>query len=155
MGKGVTTGASAEPKLEEYEKEIIRGIGTRVEYPRGQVIFSPGSPAGNVCLIESGSVRIYSLGGDGQRTVEGVRRAGELLGLAEAICGVPWTRYNGAIDDVALVSVLKEDFQNLLACDPFILKKILGILAFRLHLAEARIFNLIFSGFDDLSGFNH
>lgn len=116
--------------LQEYEKEIIRGIGIRVEYKEGQVIFSPGDDNRNIHLIECGLVKNYRMTREGRRILVGsVKKQGDLLGLAEAFCGVERTCYTGAISDVVLISVLKEDFQDLLDCDPFFLKKILCMLS--------------------------
>lgn len=118
------------PKLLEYEKEIIRGIGSKVQYKKGQVISSPGEVSEKIHLIESGSVITYRLAGDGRHVVEGdTKNSGDFLGIAEALCGVKRECYAGAIDDVVLISVIKEDFQDILACDPFLLKKVMNILA--------------------------
>ncbi|MCL6611517.1 MAG: Crp/Fnr family transcriptional regulator [Peptococcaceae bacterium] len=144
MGKDGSGPETKEPRLLDHEKEIIRSIGSRVEFGKGQVIFGPGDCGGKICLIESGSVGIYRLTGEGRQVVEGVRKSGELMGLAEAFCGIGRTCYKGAIDDVVLVSVLKEDFHHLLACNPFFLKKILQMLAYRMRVAEPLVYDMIF-----------
>lgn len=120
---------SRELELREYEKEIVRGIGRRVEYKKGQVIFRPGEDTGNIYLIESGLVDFYSLDKEGRRVSLGsLKKPGELLGLAEAFCGIERTCYTSAVDDVVLVSFEKVDFQELLDCDPFFFRKILQMI---------------------------
>lgn len=137
-------GRIIQPRLLEYEKEMIRGIGVRVDYSAGEIITGPGECPKRIYLVESGEVEIYRVSGKDRRVVDGVRRPGDLLGLAEAFCGVSAACYAGAVDKVALVSIIRKDFKELLACNPFLLKKILGILAFHVDMPEPRIFRMIF-----------
>lgn len=135
-----------EPGLQEYEKEIIRGIGSRVEYKKGQVISSPGDNTGEIYLIESGLVKFYRLDGEGRRISLGcIKKPGDLLGLAEAFCDIERTCYTGAVDDVVLISVEKKDFQDLLDCDPFFFRKILHMISSGLRQNETRIYGITFN----------
>lgn len=146
-------GHLGQPRLLEHEKEIIRSIGDRVDYNTGQIISSPEDYAEKIHLVESGLVEIYRVTGKGLQVVEDIRQPGDLVGLAEAFCGVSAACYSGAVNEVALVSVKKKDFQELLACNPFLLKKILGMLSFQVDMTEPRIYNIIFRRVG-LTGFN-
>ncbi|MFZ5633181.1 MAG: Crp/Fnr family transcriptional regulator [Bacillota bacterium] len=120
----------SELSVKEYEVELIRDMGSRIEYKKGQVVYSPGDSAESIYLVESGLVRVYRLAGEGRRvTVGSIRGPGELIGLAEALCGTVRTCFAGAVEDVALISVTKEDFINFLSCNPFFLNKVIRILA--------------------------
>ncbi|MCL6478943.1 MAG: cyclic nucleotide-binding domain-containing protein [Peptococcaceae bacterium] len=116
--------------VEGYEIELIRDVGSRNEYKKGQVIYSPGDVAENIYLVESGLVRLYRPDGEGGRFTAGnLRGPGELIGMAEALYGIVRTCFAGALEDVALISVKKEDFESLLNCDPFFLSKVIRVLA--------------------------
>ncbi len=136
---------SMRPGLLDHEKEIIRGMGDRVDYSAGQIISCPEDCPERIHLVESGLVEIYRVTGKGRRVVEDRRGPGDLLGLAEAFCGLGGACYAGAVSEVSLFSVKRKDFQELLACNPFFLKKILGMLAFQVDMPEPRLYSMIFS----------
>jgi CRP-like cAMP-binding protein len=121
-----------EAVLKEYEREIIRDIGIRVECRKGQALFSVGQTAENVYLLESGLVVIDDGTGEGLHSKAGsMRGPGELVGLDEALRGALRTSRAVAISDVVLFSVEKKDFQGLLTCDPFLFSRIIKICNYR------------------------
>jgi CRP-like cAMP-binding protein len=126
------------------ERELIRGIGTQVRYPRGQILWSPGEVADRVYLIESGYVRIYKMTAEGQEvTVGAIRNPGEMIGLAETIYHGKRICYAGAIRDVSLVVLTKEQFLKLLASEYHLAMKTSALLAARMRAAESKVFELV------------
>lgn len=104
----------------------------------GKEISGAGDSPVKIHLVEAGSVGIYRLTGDGQRVLEGIRGPGEMLGLAGAFCRASGARSTLAVSNVSLVSIFRDDFQELLSCDPFLLKKILELITFRMDAADPR-----------------
>lgn len=132
------------PGLHEHEREMIRDIGNRLEYKEGQMINSPADCTGALFLIESGSVLLLEFTGEGSQ-VERIAGPGELLGVAESFCGEERNGYACAAGDVSLFSIDREDFIELLYYNPFLLKKILGILSYKMNMDKASVYGIIFS----------
>ncbi|GBF35318.1 cAMP-binding protein [Desulfocucumis palustris] len=132
------------PRLEEFEKEMLRQIGRKYSYGRGEVIFSAGDPADIIYLLESGTARIYRLAGDRRQvTVGSLRGAGELMGLAEALAGVKRTCHACSLEPLNLILVKYEDFQNLLLKAPLLSIKVARMLAYRMRDAESSIRDMV------------
>jgi len=130
--------------LDEIEKALIRQAGSTVHYPRGHVIFAAGDLADRVYLIESGYVKIYRLSADGRRvTVGSIRSPGEMMGLAETLWGGERTCFAGAINNVTLVILRKNKFEELMAAHPFLAVKIAKLLGARMREAEGIIHEMV------------
>jgi CRP-like cAMP-binding protein len=135
---------SEEPFVSELEKMLIREAGSTVHYPKGHVIFAAGDISDRIYLIESGWVKIYRLSADGRRvTVGSIRSPGELMGLAETLWGGERTCFAGAINNVSLVVVRKNKFEELLAQHPFMAIKVAKLLGARMREAEAIIHEMV------------
>ncbi|MFA7467485.1 MAG: Crp/Fnr family transcriptional regulator [Desulfotomaculaceae bacterium] len=134
----------SEPMLNDMEKVLIRQAGSTVHYPKGHIIFAAGDIADRVYLIESGWVKIYRLSTDGRRvTVGSIRSPGEMMALAETLLGVERTCFAGAINDVSLVVMTKNRFEELLAQHPFLAIKVAKLLGARMREAEAIIQEMV------------
>ncbi len=130
--------------LDDLEKMLIRQAGSTVHYPKGHTIFAAGDFADRVYLIESGWVKIYRLSTDGRRvTVGSIRSPGELMGLAETLWGGERTCFAGAINNVSLVVLRKNKFEELMATHPFLAIKIAKLLGARMREAEAIIHEMV------------
>lgn len=133
-----------ELRMEEYEKEMLRGIGIVMKFSRGATIFSAGDASGRIYLLEKGTVRIYRLTGDGRQiTVGTLRKIGELMGLAETLAGEERTCFACAVEPVELISIRREDFQNFLLDEPAMSIKVAKLLAYRMREAEACIHEMV------------
>ncbi len=130
--------------VSDQEKKLIRKAGTLVGYPRDQIIWSPGEVADRVYLIESGYVKIYRLSADGQEvTVGAIRNPGEMIGLAETLYHGNRVCYAGAIRNVSLVVLTKEQFLELLAFEHRLALRVSKLLAARMRAAESKVFELV------------
>ncbi|MFZ5596069.1 MAG: Crp/Fnr family transcriptional regulator [Bacillota bacterium] len=132
------------PRLTEVEKTILREAGSQVSYPRNHVIFAAGDLADRVYLIESGHVKIYRLSVDGRRvTVGSIRSPGEMMGLAETLWGGERTCFAGAINNVSMVIIRKNKFEELLSIHPALGLKVAKLLGARMRDAEAIIHEMV------------
>ncbi|HHW43207.1 helix-turn-helix domain-containing protein [Desulfofundulus thermobenzoicus] len=130
--------------LDDIEKMLIRQAGSTVHYPKGHVIFAAGDLADRVYLIESGWVKIYRLSADGRRvTVGSIRSPGELMGLAETLWGGERTCFAGAINNVTMVVLRKNKFEDLMGAHPFLAIKVAKLLGARMREAEAIIHEMV------------
>lgn len=130
--------------LEENEKNLVREYGTVIQYPKGQIIFAAGDTADRIYLIEEGFVKIYRITADGRRvTVGSMRHPGELMGLAETLYHGERTCFAGAINDVTIVVVRKNRFEELLEQHPTIAIKVAKTLGVRMREAEGIIHEMV------------
>ncbi|TYO93894.1 Crp/Fnr family transcriptional regulator [Desulfallas thermosapovorans] len=134
----------ADPVLTGAEKTLIRQAGTVVRYPRGHVLFAAGDIADRVYLLESGWVKIYRISADGKRVnVGSMRSPGELMGLAETLLGVERLCFAGAISNVTVVVLTKNNFERLMAKHPSLAVKVATLLAIRMREAEGIIHEMV------------
>ncbi|WP_092475308.1 Crp/Fnr family transcriptional regulator [Desulfotruncus arcticus] len=134
----------SEPVLDEAEKMLIRQVGSTAHYAKGQIIFATGDISDRVYLIESGWVKIYRLSADGRRvTVGSIRSPGEMMGLAETLVGAERTCFAGAINDVAMVVMTKNKFEELMTRQPMLAIKVAKLLGARMREAEANIHEMV------------
>lgn len=132
------------PTLDDVEKMLFRQAGSMVHYPKNHIIFAAGDLADRIFLIESGWVKIYRLSTDGRRvTVGSMRSPGEMMGLAETLLGGERTCFAGAINDVSLVIVRKNKFEEILATHPVLALKVAKLLGARMRDAEGIIHEMV------------
>lgn len=130
--------------VSERERGILAGAGTRVRYPKGQIIWSADEMADRVYLIEDGYIRIYRLNPDGREvTVGSIRNPGELMGLAETLYHGTRTCFAGAITDVTLIILTKAQFLDVLAGEHRLALKVASLLGARMRAAEGIVYDLM------------
>ncbi|CAA7600678.1 RmlC-like jelly roll fold [Acididesulfobacillus acetoxydans] len=130
--------------LDDLEKVLVRQAGSLVHYPKGHIVFAAGDIADRVYLIESGWVKIYRLSSDGHRvTVGSIRSPGEMMGLAETLWGGERTCFAGAIDNVTMVVLRRNKFEELMATHPFLAIKVAKLLGARMREAEGIIHEMV------------
>jgi len=130
--------------VNERERQIIRRIGTKVRYPKGQIIFSSNEQADRVYLVEEGYVKIYRLSQDGRVvTVGSIRNPGEIMGLAETLYHGKRTCFAGAISDVTMVILNKGQFIDILDTEHHLALKVASLLGARMRAAEAMVYDLM------------
>lgn len=128
---------------DEQIKEQLKGHGTAISYPRGQLIFSSGESADRVYFIQEGLVKIYYLAGDGRKITVALRHPGEFFGLAEALCGADRICFAEAVEDVNLLLFKRDDFLKLLTSKPTLAVKVGQILGMRLREAQSIICEIV------------
>lgn len=130
--------------VDEREAHLIRRIGKPVQYRRGDIIWAAEERADGVYLIESGYVKIYMMSTEGHEvTVGAIRNPGEMFGLADVLCDSRRPCFAGAITDVSLVLLSKEQFEDLLASEHGLALKVAKLLAARMRAAEENVYELV------------
>lgn len=130
--------------VNEQERNIIRQTGTIVHYPKDQIIFSANEQADRVYLIEEGYVKIYRLNPEGRELTVGIiRNPGEIMGLAEVLYHGKRTCFAGAINDVTMVTMTKDQFIEILDKEHHLAIKVAVLLGARMRAAESIVYNLM------------
>lgn len=130
--------------VNECERQIIRKTGTEVRYPKGQIIFSANEQADRVYLVEEGYVKIYRLNMEGREvTIGSIRNPDEIMGLAETLYHGKRTCFAGAISDVTMVILTKDQFINILDTEHRLSLKVASLLGARMRAAEGMVYDLM------------
>ncbi|MGO9906195.1 MAG: Crp/Fnr family transcriptional regulator [Solirubrobacteraceae bacterium] len=125
----------------------LRGEGRRVQFRRGQALFTEGDLAERVFVIEHGWVMISSIAPGGREIVLGVRGAGDVIGDLSALDGAPRSATALAIGDVEATVAPGSALTRALR-DAATAMELLRILAARLRDADRK--RLEFAALDTL-----
>ncbi|MTI83957.1 MAG: Crp/Fnr family transcriptional regulator [Firmicutes bacterium] len=129
--------------LNSMESMIIKGVGYKEHYHKGQVIFAAGDKGDHVYLIESGWVKVYRISAEGRNVSVGIRNPGELMGLADVMLGEDRKCFSGAISSVSLLVIPEQEFKKLMDRHPTLAKKVIKLLSARLCEAETLVQGLV------------
>jgi CRP/FNR family transcriptional regulator, cyclic AMP receptor protein len=138
---------SAPTESGELLAGALRGEGRRVQFRRGQALFTEGDLAERVFVIERGWVMISSIAPGGREIVLGVRGPGDVIGDLSALDGAPRSATALAIGDIEATVAPGSTLTRALA-DAATAMELLKILAARLRDADRK--RLEFAALDTL-----
>lgn len=114
--------------------EVLEDFGAkRVEYPKGEVIFSEGENANNYYQVISGEVKMNNFNYDGKEFVQGMFFSGQSFGEPPLLANVKYPANAEAITDAVLLKLHKLKFLDLLSSHPHIHLGLTKTLASRLY----------------------
>jgi len=114
-------------------------VGIPVQFAKNQLLFSEGERVKGFWLLRSGSIRLYSLG-DNAREAEIHRcEAGDIVGAAIAMAGVPFPHFGAATEASEALFFATEAALPLIAGHPPLATLFLRILAGKCSELTARI----------------
>lgn len=125
----------------------LREEGRRVQFRRGQALFTEGDLAERVFVIERGWVMISSIAPGGREIVLGIRGPGDVIGDLSALDGAPRSATALAVGDVETTVAPASALTRALADSPTAME-LLRILAARLRDADRK--RLEFAALDTL-----
>ena len=131
----------------ELLADALRGEGRRVQFRRGQALFTEGDLAERVFVIERGWVMISSIAPGGREIVLGVRGPGDVIGDLSALDGAPRSATALAIGDIEATVAPGSTLTRALS-DAATAMELLRILAARLRDADRK--RLEFAALDTL-----
>lgn len=107
------------------------GIATLAKYtrayraPKDAAIFVEGTPAGFMCIVVSGRVRVFRDSGGGRSKVIAHATAGNTLGEMSMFDGLPPSATAVATEPTLIVALSRRDFTRLVDEDPKLATRIL------------------------------
>jgi len=101
--------------------------------PAGSTLFMPGSRADGFYVVVYGSVSLSLPGPDGTEKLIELVGPGECFGQAAMFLEVPYPIAGRCLTETLLLQVPKEPFFVLLDQDPVLTRKMLTIMAMRMH----------------------
>ena len=108
-------------------------------YETRQVVAHQDTPALGVFCVHSGQVKLTRLTGAGEKIVVGVRKSGDLLGVREVLCLVPYEVSVEAIEPSVLCTIPRRAFLDAVRGCPALALRLLERVAGEDLRTEARL----------------
>lgn len=129
--------------LSAEEWADVKERGATLAVAAGQAIFREGDPARYVYVIEKGHVKISRNSPLGREVTVAIRKAGEVVGIAEALGGMERCCYAEALEPCALWQMEGTKFIEMLHLRPGLAVKVATTLGQRLREAENLFSNMV------------
>jgi CRP/FNR family transcriptional regulator len=111
-------------------------IGSRVvprKYAPSQIVFNEGDPCSGLYVVASGHVRIFKMSASGREQLLSIDGPGSSVAELPVFDGGYYPASVAAVDDVVLLFVSKQDFQELCLTHPQVALKVLRLVGARLR----------------------
>ena len=118
---------------------------SRVDLPRGEVLFHEGDPGDRLYVITGGKVKLGRTSPDGRENLLAVLGPGEMFGELSLFDPGPRTATATAVSDVRLVGLGHQDLRAWLSGRPDVAQHLLQALAQRLRRTNEALGDLVFS----------
>lgn len=109
------------------------------EYSDGEIVYSQGSPAQTLYIVNSGRVKIYKTSPDGREQVIRILSPGDFFGEAVLFGEQTLAASAAALEDTRICHLDKDRAEEVIYRNPGIAHKILAALSLRLLQAEEQI----------------
>lgn len=119
--------------LSDSETEFIAGRVIPRKYTPGQLVFAEGDPCSGLYVVASGHVRIFKTSTSGREQVLSIDGPGSSVAELPVFDGGNYPASVAAVDDVVLLFVSKQDFQELCLTHPQVALKVLRVVGARLR----------------------
>jgi CRP/FNR family transcriptional regulator, cyclic AMP receptor protein len=115
------------------------------KYKKKQIIYTEGNRPYRLYYLQSGKAKTYKTNADGKELITTLLHEGDFFGFTALIEGTVYKESAEAIDDAEVVSVPKEEFDELLQANPQVMKKLVEILANNVTEREEQLLNLAYN----------
>lgn len=109
------------------------------QVPAGAVLYRPGGPSGQFYVVLEGRLRVFAVSEQGREVVFWQSQAGDLLGVAEALCGHARRSFAQARVDTRVLVVQAEVIRQRMLSHPEVAEVLLEHLGERLCRARGSI----------------
>jgi CRP/FNR family transcriptional regulator, anaerobic regulatory protein len=118
--------------------EIAETSRTKI-YRKGEFIFQPGDPSGNLLIIHKGRVKMYRVSESGKEQLLRILEPGDFIGDLSLFTNETSDNYAEAMVNTEICAIHRTDMQQFLINHPLISIKILEEISKRLNEAEKTI----------------
>jgi CRP-like cAMP-binding protein len=131
---------------DEERTELQRSSVRRLEYKRGESLFSEGDAAEAVFLVTAGRLRLFKLSEDGREITLGYLGLNDLFGEEILFADNRRTFNAEAVEDTRVCACFKKDMEAMLSSHPAMATRVIKVMADRLaqlteHLADVAIYD--------------
>jgi CRP/FNR family transcriptional regulator, cyclic AMP receptor protein len=124
-------------------RELVHRVRHRTYRPN-EVIFREGEPAATLFVIDRGQVKLSTMAPSGRELLIAILGPGQIFGELEMFDGGPRGMTARARDDVQVFVVTKHLVQAILRTRPAFVRRLLELMARRLHRADQTAQDLVF-----------
>lgn len=117
----------------EEEKALFLARATRLEFRKGDLLFSRGAAVTSCYYVEKGLIKIYDVTESGKEPIFFLRRTGEMFGLAEIFSGEERRTNAQALVPSIVYAMDKTAFRDLLQQHFSIAERVINVLGGRLR----------------------
>jgi len=125
------------------EKEAFLAVATRRTLPKNKFVFFENDNGNSCYYLEKGMVKISRVTDMGKEPIFFLRKSGEIFGLAEVIDGMKRKANAQTMTSCVLYELGKEGFEELLANNYALVRKVIRTLGQRLRFLGEQIENLM------------
>jgi CRP/FNR family transcriptional regulator/CRP/FNR family cyclic AMP-dependent transcriptional regulator len=129
-------------ELGEEEFARLARVATRRRYPKDTVVFFENEQGDSLFMILEGRVKVTILGDDGREIILSVLGPGDFFGEMSLLDNEPRSATAIAMEDSELLSILRADFQGVIAGDTSTILALVKSLTGRLRRANHQISTL-------------
>jgi CRP-like cAMP-binding protein len=129
--------------LSAEESDSFKRLAQKITLKAGETVFEEGSQALFVYLIETGHIKIFRISSFGTIVTVGIRKCGDVIGIAEALSESNRRCFAKTIEVSELWRMNANTFKDLLNFHPYLALKIAATMSVRLREAESTILNLM------------
>jgi len=129
-------------------KDVLQSIaeGRNVnKYKRKQVIYSEGNHPGRLYYVISGKVKVYKTNDDGKELVTELFSPGDFLGHVALLEGGLYRDTAQALEDTALATIPKDDFEELVNNNREVSHKFIQLLAKNISDKENQLIGIAYN----------
>jgi CRP/FNR family cyclic AMP-dependent transcriptional regulator len=130
--------------LPPRDRELLAAGATHRRFRRGDTIFQKEDPGQSLFIVETGAVRIYLPGSQGNDLTLRVMGAGDFFGDLSLLDGRPRSASAAAAADSTLLVLERSDFLNLITSQPETSMAVLAVVAQRLRDTDEMASDLAF-----------
>ena len=109
---------------EEQIDEVVSKIITR-RYKKGQIIFFEGDIADKLYIVNRGKIKVFKYTKEGKEQILYILSEGDFIGDLSLLKKGKFEFNAEALEDTAICTLVKEDFDNIITANPEITLKIL------------------------------
>ncbi len=120
----------------------IKGLFCFQECKKGEVVFKEEQNSSKMFFVLHGQFKIFKTSPNGKEQILHIMKSGDILAEAAMFEGKAYPANCAAIQDGALLSIVRHDFVNLIKTEPQIALNLLAIQAKRLRTLTKQIENL-------------
>jgi CRP-like cAMP-binding protein len=117
--------------LERFERgKVVR------RYARGEVVFREGEPASSIYCIQSGSVKLYKLGFEGEEVVIRLLGPGDIMGYRPLLANDAFAASARVLENTTICTVSRQLLMSTLRESPELAMHLMRKLATELRVSE-------------------
>jgi CRP-like cAMP-binding protein len=129
-------------ELTEADFQSLAKVANRRRYPKDSVVFFENEEGDFFFMILEGRIKVTILGDDGREVILSLLGAGDFFGEMALLDNEPRSATAIAVEDTELLSLHRNDFQNVLSDNRSITVGLIKVLTARLRRANHQISTL-------------